>query len=305
MKKIFLCATLALASAACVSCSNDIETASNEQSTAKAHVRLAISTAMDITTRASLTANDKTLTDIYIFDYDKTSGKLLQVLHQTSTATDFAEPDLTLDYGQHTLKVIASRSELPTLIDVTNAVWQHTSNVMTPVTATAPIALTAGKILDTFGAQQDITISAGTANTVNMVLERLVAKLILDIKDKFPTGCSDVQLSLSEYKNFEFTSFSVTDAVTNQRTLNVSDLAGTSGTKLSFFFLTPEDGYITDVIFTMNRTQGAPFAQFSVSDIPFDRNKVTTISGSFYNHQQGFKMSVNDEWNSEGNQINI
>ena len=32
-------------------------------------------------TRAELSANGNAMTDLYIFDYDKASGKLLQVLH--------------------------------------------------------------------------------------------------------------------------------------------------------------------------------------------------------------------------------
>ena len=89
---------------------------------AKAHVKLSISPILSVfsttmpsrkasssstLTRAALTAEGKVLTDLYIFDYDKETGTLLQVLHQTSDAEDFAEPDLTLDYGEHTLKVIA------------------------------------------------------------------------------------------------------------------------------------------------------------------------------------------------------
>ena len=65
-------------------------------------------------------------------DYDKATGKLLQMLHQTSTATDFAEPDLTLDYGEHVLKVVATRSDNPTLLDATSAPWTVTANVLTP-----------------------------------------------------------------------------------------------------------------------------------------------------------------------------
>ena len=88
-----------LATVMTTACNN--EEAIQAHPTEKAHVKLVCG--MQVETRAALTANGKALTDLYILDYDKATGKLLQVLHQTSTAPDFAEPDLTLDYGEHVL----------------------------------------------------------------------------------------------------------------------------------------------------------------------------------------------------------
>lgn len=142
---------------AIVSCGNDNENlVENEQPTGKARVKVVCG--MGVETRAALSANGKALTDLYILDYDKTSGKLLQVLHQTSTAADFAEPDLTLDYGEHVLKVVATRSQAPTLWDAGNITWSVEPNVLTPVTATQPVALTASKTSDTFGAEKDVSV---------------------------------------------------------------------------------------------------------------------------------------------------
>lgn len=74
-------------------------------------------------TRAELAANGKAMTDLYIFDYDKATKKLLQVLHQSADAEDFAEPTMSVDYGEHTLKVIATRSETPTLQSADGSLW--------------------------------------------------------------------------------------------------------------------------------------------------------------------------------------
>lgn len=106
-----------------------------------ARVRLVISPTLDVThvpganegafgIRAALTANGKDLTDIYILDYDKTTGKLRQVLRQTSTAADFAEPNLSLTYGDHTLKVVATRSLSPTLLDADGSLWSLSDNTI-------------------------------------------------------------------------------------------------------------------------------------------------------------------------------
>ena len=137
-----------------VSCSSDNENFVENVKTGKAHVRLVCGMGVSVSpmTRAALMANGKALTDLYILDYDKTTGKLLQVLHQTSTAADFAEPDLTLDYGEHVLKVVATRSTEPTLWDAQKMTWQVEQNILTPITSTQPVMLTSAKTSDTFGA---------------------------------------------------------------------------------------------------------------------------------------------------------
>lgn len=269
----------------------------------KAHVRLVCSTGMQ--TRAALTANGATITDLYIFDYDKTTGKLLQVLHQTNDAEDFAEPDLTLDYGDHVLKVIATRSTTPSLIDATNSTWGVTQNVLAPVTDSQPVALTSAKTSDTFGAQKDVTVGIGTANTVAIMLDRLTARLVVKSTDVFPTDCSTWDASLQEYKTFSLQSFDVTAAVKNQRTTDVSSLAGTTGTTLTYYVLVPADGYTTDITFTTNRKAGTSYSSITVPNVRFERNKTTTITGSFYNHKQGFSISLNDVWDENGYDINI
>lgn len=289
---------------AIVSCGNDNENlVENEQPTGKARVKVVCG--MGVETRAALSANGKALTDLYILDYDKTSGKLLQVLHQTSTAADFAEPDLTLDYGEHVLKVVATRSQAPTLWDAGNITWSVEPNVLTPVTATQPVALTASKTSDTFGAEKDVSVGVGKATTVSIALDRLVAKLVVSSTDVFPDDCTTVTLDMQEYKSLSWATMDVIEAVGNQRESDVSQLRGKTGTTLAYYFLTPKEGYKTDITFRTNRTEGAPYSTITVENVPLERNKVTTITGPLYKHGQGFQMMANDEWDSEGNNINI
>ena len=280
----FMMLATILATVMTTACNN--EEAIREQPTEKAHVKLVCG--MQVETRAALTANSKALTDLYILDYDKETGKLLQVLHQTSTATDFAEPDLTLDYGNHTLKVVATRSQEPTLWDTGNITWPIEPNILTPVTATQPVMLTSAKTSDTFGAEKDVSVGAGTA-TVNIALNRLVAKLSVNSTDVFPDDCTTITLDFQEHKALSWATMDVIEAVENQRISDVQHLRGTTDNTLSYFLLVPKAGYKTDLTFTMNST-GAPYA---------------TITGSLYSHQQRMVMTVNDEWNSETTDITI
>ena len=309
MRTNLMMAAIAAVGMTLVSCSSDNETFAEDVNPGKAHVRLVCGMGVSVSpmrtpmTRAVLSANDKELTDLYILDYDKATGKLLQVLHQTSTAADFAEPDLTLDYGEHVLKVVATRSQEPTLWDSGNNTWTVEPNILTPVTATQPVMLTSTKTSDTFGAEKDVSVGAGTA-TVNIALDRLVAKLSVNSTDVFPDDCTTITIDFQEHKALSLATMDVIDAVENQRISDVQHLRGTTDNTLSYFLLVPKAGYKTDITFTMNSTD-APYATITITDVPFERNKITTITGSLYNHNQRIIMTINDEWNSETTDITI
>ena len=309
--KLMMVAAIAAVGMTIVSCSSDNENMVDNAQPGKAHVRLVCGMGMSVSpmqeplTRAALSANGKALTDLYILDYDKATGKLLQVLHQTSTAADFAEPDLTLDYGEHVLKVVATRSQEPTLWDAGKNTWTVEPNILTPVTATQPVMLTSTKTSDTFGAEKEVSVGIGKATTVSIALDRLVAKLVVSSTDVFPDDCTSITLDLQEHRTLSWATMDVIDAVKNQRVSDVTSLQGTTGTVLSYFVLTPKDGYTTDVTLTTNRTEGDPYSAITVPSVILERNKVTTISGPIYGHKQGFRVTVNDTWDNEGHDVNI
>ena len=307
MRTNLMMAAIAAVGMTLVSCSSDNETFAEDVNPGKAHVRLVCGMGVSVSpmSRAALTANGKALTDIYILDYDKVSGKLLQVLHQTSTAADFAEPDLTLDYGEHVLKVVATRSQEPTLWDAGKNTWMVEPNILTPITATQPVMLTSTKTSDTFGAEKEVSVGIGTAATVSITLDRLVAKLVVNSTDVFPDDCTTIALDFQEHRTLSWTTMDVTEAVDNQRIVDVANLRGTTGTVLSYFVLAPKDGYQTDITLTTNRTEGNPYSTITVPGLTLERNKVTPISGPIYGHNQGFQVTVNDTWNNEGHDINI
>nr|DAO57374.1 MAG TPA: hypothetical protein [Caudoviricetes sp.] len=315
MRTNLMMAAIAAVGMTIVSCGSDNENLVEDVKPGKAHVKVVCGMGVSVSpmgapmrmpmSRAALSANGKALTDIYILDYDKVTGKLLQVLHQTSAATNFAEPDLTLDYGEHVLKVVATRSQEPTLWDAGNITWQVESNVLTPVTATQPVVLTASKTSDTFGAEKEVSVGIGKATTVSIALDRLVAKLVVNSTDVFPDDCTTITLDMQEYKSLSWATMDVMEAVGNQRTVDVQGYRGTTGTTFAFYFLTPKAGYQTDITLRTNRTEGKPYSAITMENVPLERNKVTTITGPLYKHGQSFQMTVNDEWNSEGNDINI
>lgn len=305
--KLMMMAAVAALGMTIVSCSSDNESFVEDVKPGKAHVKVVCGMGVSVSpmTRAALTANGKALTDLYILDYDKATGKLLQVLHQTSTAADFAEPDLTLDYGEHVLKVVATRSQEPTLWDAGKITWTVEPNILTPVTATQPVMLTSTKTSDTFGAEKEVSVGIGKDTTVSIALDRLVAKLVVNSTDVFPDDCTTITLDFQEHRTLSWATMDVIEAVDNQRIVDVTNLRGTTGTVLSYFVLAPKDGYQTDITLTTNSTEGNPYSTITVPGVTLERNKVTTISGPIYGHKQFFQVTVNDTWSESTNDIVI
>ena len=203
------------------------------------------------------------------------------------------------------LKVVATRSQEPTLWDAGNNTWQVNPNILTPITSTHPVMLTSSKTSDTFGAEKEVSVGIGTATTVSIALDRLVAKLVLNSTDVFPDDCTTITIDLQEYSTLLWTTMDVTEAANSQRVADVSSLRGTTGTVLNYFVLAPKDGYQTDITLTTNRAEGNPYSTITVPSVKLERNKVTTISGPIYRHGQGFQVTVNDTWGNEGHDINI
>lgn len=319
----YLATAAACAAALCVTaCSTDDishTAATTQEARQRAHVRLYCSTAALTAgvpgamisrtpiTRAALTANGKALTDIYIMDYDKATGVLLQVLHQTSAADDFAAPDLILDYGEHTIKVVATRSDSPTLQTATGAAWTTTDNAImdVPTSAGTPVLMASNKTSDTFGAEVDVAVGTGTSEAVSITLERLVAKLVVKATDTLSADCTTLDVTIDEYPAMSWASMSVIEAVKNHRITDVSGLAGKTGITISYFVLSPVDGYTTDVVVTPGSSAGSGYTAVTVTGVPLERNKVTTITGTLYGHTRGMAIQVADAWSADGHDINI
>lgn len=252
-------------------------------------------------TRAALTANGKPLTDIYVMDYDKTTGTLLQVLHQTSTAPDFAAPTLSLPYGTHTLCAIATRSTAPALLTAGGTPWTATDNVPTAIDATTavPALMASDKTSDTFAAAVDVTVAHGASPSAALTLDRTVAQLVVRVTDTWPTDCTTLALSLTEYTHLRTSDLYVIDPQKNQRISNVASLAGKNGTTVSYFVLCPPEGYTTDITLAPTAADGTPYTAVTVANVPLVRNKVTTLTGSLFAHTAAPSITVNDQWSAD------
>ena len=300
---------MCVASAALSSCTSQLIDDGYDQYTggmadSVANVRLHCAM-FDVSTRAALTANGKSMTDLYVLDYDQGTGQLLQVLHQTADSEDFGMPVLTMGYGAHMVKVLATRSEGSTLVDTNGDTWITTPGMAQPVEAgDIPYGWTSNKTSDTFFAAKNIKVAASTSGAA-VELDRGVAKLSLVVRDHCPEDCSTLSLLMDEYHTLPWATMEPLLKTESERVSDVTMYAGRDGFTMSYYFLVPTEGYTTDVTITVGRTGASPYAVYDVAGVKLERNKVTEIVGDYYSDTGGLTITLNDAWKEDRNVIDL
>lgn len=228
-------------------------------------------------TRA-LTADGKDMTDLWILDY--MDGSLHAQFHQTSTDADFGQPTLDLDYGIHMLYFVASRGAGAS-VD-TDA---HT--------------ITFTKILDTFWQTCNIAVSASSANSRTVSLDRVVTKLRLAFTDVIPTGAATINLTPATwYYGIDYLDGSPVASTSDQAiTVNIpSSEIGVTGEVVNIFGFSAAAEWTTNVSVDSKKADGTILGQAEIIAVPLRRNRVTEFSGPLYDKTRAMTLTLNSTW---------
>ena len=228
-------------------------------------------------TRA-LTADGKDMTDLWILDY--MDGSLHAQFHQSSTDADFGQPTLDLDYGSHTLYFIASRGA-GAAVD-TDA---HT--------------ITFARVLDTFWQTCAITVSASSANSRTVSLDRVVTKLRLQFTDAIPSGTATINITPTTwYYGIDYLDGSPVASTSGQAiSVNIpaSDI-GSIGEVINIFGFSSAAEWTTNVSVDSKKADGTILGQAEIIAVPLRRNRVTEFSGPLYDKTRAMTFTLNSDW---------
>lgn len=225
-------------------------------------------------TRASLT--ELNLTDVWVFDY--VGGQLQATTHQTASDAAFGSPSLIVDYGDHTFYFVASRGDTPT-IDGTVISWTKPS--------------------DTFWATLSLTVSPGSSITQAVSLHRVAARLRIAVTDEIPATLASISVTPSHwYYAIDYLTGEATDDLQTTRTVNVpaSYVGTTEQLVASFFTISPQSEWTTDVTLTATSTDNSTLSSISINDVHMQRNHITSYGGSILNAGRSVTLASDDEW---------
>ena len=230
-------------------------------------------------TRASLTADGKDMTDLWVFDYQ--ANELKQQLHQTSEDEDFGEPTMTLGYGTHHLYFVASRGQSPTVDLVDNIV-------------------AFSKALDTFWADYTIAVSSITASTADVELDRVVTKLSIAPTDVIPTGTAKVEITphLWYYGVNYMTGEPALPSDDEPITMTIP--SNFIGTTISFniYGFSSATQWTTNVTVESFNGSNESTSSVAIANAPMKRNRITQYSGQMWSSGKTMSVSLSDEWDT-------
>jgi hypothetical protein len=279
MKKVFMVMAAALMLLACD------RTDGEEPATAKVNVAWADTldkktvtfdfTGLRASTRATLA--ELTMTDLWLFDY--MGDALQQSVHQSSTDATFGSPSLSLDYGDHTFYFVASRGS-------------------DPVVDTDSKTITWGSVRDTFHGSLSLDVQPNSGSSQSVSLSRCVGRLRVSATDVIPDGSAKLVVSPSSwYYGLNYQSGEgVADSPTPLAVNIPNSYIGTQNLVASFYTISSVSPWQTDMTVALMASDESTIGSITISDVPLQRNHVTSYAGGIVGAGRTLNLGSNDEW---------
>ena len=210
------------------------------------------------------------LTDLYLF----VDGDL--ACHQQNSQMDFGTIELEMEYGDHYVTVVATRSD-----------GQQLTNGVLGVEALKP----------TFGLRKSITVLDVNDSFV-LEITRITASRLVEINDAIPEGASFVRIQIADkYDDLSVSDFSGLNAYDYTKDIPIDGMVGNTGVVLSIAMLCPQylSAYNTDVDITIYNENGGVISHHAIDEVPIKSNTKTRIFGDFFT-PTSFSVMVNYDW---------
>ena len=232
-------------------------------------------TGLRASTRATLA--ELTMTDLWIFDY--MGDALQQSIHQSSTDATFGSPSLSLDYGEHTFYFVASRGS-------------------DPVVDTDSKTITWGSVRDTFHGSLSLDVQPNSDSSQSVSLSRCVGRLRVSATDIVPEGAAKLVVSPSSwYYGLNYQSGEgVADSPTPLAVNIPNSYIGTQNLVASFYTISSASPWQTDVTVALMASDESTIGSITISDVPLQRNHVTSYAGGIVGAGRTLNLGSNDEW---------
>lgn len=270
MKKMM---TMTLAAALMLpSCTKDEErTAAND---GMVPITISFTFPEDVRTRGTL--SEAGVADLWLFDY--VGGELSQTIHQQSADDGFGTVTLAADYGVHELYFVASAGKMPT-VSGTEISWEKPN--------------------DTFWQSATLSIEPGGATSATVRLQRVATRLRLAVTDEVPTVLATLRITPSRWFNaIDYLTGEAAGENADDHNITVpASYGGTTGQlSVSMWSLSQSEPWTADVRLQALTADGSAIADITLSEVPFERNRLTRYSGQLFGALRSLSLTVDDEW---------
>ena len=274
MKKLFLCAAIAVCMLACKS-KDEPENLQKHQVTFHVPGMVVETEPMNapaVRKVAPLTDDDgQQMTMLLMFDG---SDLLVQ---QPNTDPNFGTITVLLTTGTHHLHFIATRS--------TGLAYNEG-------------ILTFESLRPTFGKHYDLNVSGSSDE--NIAMDRITGQVVITIEDEVPTGAQSLRIQMGDsYMGIDPTTFNGVRTGAFDQSANISGRVGTSDNEWKINVLVPEYQVEHETSFTLTATNtSSQVIGQATGTIPCNNNTKTLLHGNLFTGTRSF-LSLTTSWNAD------
>lgn len=286
MKQKFFLAIIALLAASCSNKVDDVVVNNSELVPVSVHVDgFSVSQGEFPTTRAAQGVVDYSGVKIITLAFYNASGtevyKTDQVRDDASTYTTFGVFSCNLAIGNYTMVVIARGNKDGDVFTLTS-----------PTSA----AYTGEFARETFANTRTVNVETSTPLSLNVTLNRIMAKLAVQSTDARPAGVSKLRITYGAGgKAFNPT----TGFATSNTGFTVTNTIGSAVSSPidvgSYVFLTANEQSM-NVTLQLLDDNNAVFFTKVVENVPFKRNRVTVLKGGMFSSPTTASFLVETDW---------
>ena len=287
-KKLFMAGLILLFAA----CSSDKDSIYSDTSVpVRVHVNdFALSMDEFPTTRASAVTSYNGVKAITLAFYtsDGTEQyKVTQLRSDDSNYTTFGDFELTLPLGSYTMVVLGYGKDVDDALVLTSPTQAEYTGAHTR---------------ETFAATQAVNINSTDAVELSATLNRIIAKLEVYSSDNRTANATNVRMTFSTGgKAFNPTSGLATVNTGFSNTVGISSAVGATTKSVSYLFLATDEQTANVTIETLDSDGNTLFTK-TVNNVPFQRNRVTKLTGAMYtNPGVTSSFQLNTDWSEDTN----
>ena len=244
------------------------------------------------TTRAQAVGSYNGIKAVTLAFYSGSSEvyKTTQLKSDESTYTTFGNFSLSLPVGSYTLVVLGY------------GLYDDDEFILTSPTQ----AGFTGDVRETFAATQNVSITDNSAVNLSVTLNRVITKLKVVSTDGKAANVAKVRMTFAAgNKSFNPQSGLATVNTGSASTVSNSSPVGETSSSVGYVFLATDEQTMDVTIETLD-AGGNTIYSTVVNDVPFKRNRCTTLSGSLYpTAGVASSFQVNTSWLDEEDPINF
>ena len=138
---------------------------------------------------------------------------------------------------------------------------------------------------------------------IPLQLKRVATRLRIAPSDEIPADMASLEWTGTWYNAFNYLTGEADGAQTSKRSVSVpASYIGTTGElTVAAYSMCPIAGYTTDIKITARRSDESAITEINLSDVAFERNHLTLLSGGLATSTRSFGISVDDAWADDYN----